>query len=315
MSGAMATVRSGPFYSQYHGHDPNLLERVLQELSKRHDSVVYLAGDSSLDNKYWFDNTCAAVNGYEAVLSPPRMKADVSYWMNLEMVQRGLSSMCCLNAAVEETTLRQRERAVLLEQDHFIQQHITENDYLVVSIGGNDVVLAPNPWTVGSLMWLLHVGGAAAARAGTAGGLSHFVSLFGHRVQAYIEKLLGQRKPRKVLVCMYYFPDEQQNGSWADTSLGLMGYNSDPGKLQAAIEGIFLHATSRIRIPGVEVVPVPLFQALDGKDTRDYVARVEPSAEGGRKMARLIVDAIVAESAPAPPLAENQAHGWSCTVS
>ena len=47
-----------------------------------------------------------------------------------------------------------------------------------------------------------------------------------------------------------------------------------------------------INIPGTQVVPVPLFHALDGKTTNDYVARVEPSSQGGRKMAEYILDMI-----------------------
>mmetsp|Transcript_31136 Transcript_31136/g.47234 ORF Transcript_31136/g.47234 Transcript_31136/m.47234 type:complete len:83 (+) Transcript_31136:1497-1745(+) len=48
----------------------------------------------------------------------------------------------------------------------------------------------------------------------------------------------------------------------------------------------------RIRIPGSEVIPVPLFNVLDGKKSEDYVARVEPSAIGGKKMAEFLWDII-----------------------
>ena len=37
---------------------------------------------------------------------------------------------------------------------------------------------------------------------------------------------------------------------------------------------------------------MPLFNVLDGKTTDDYVARVEPSSQGGRKMAEFILDMI-----------------------
>lgn len=47
-----------------------------------------------------------------------------------------------------------------------------------------------------------------------------------------------------------------------------------------------------IRIPGSQVIPVPLFNALDGKNSRDYIARVEPSSRGGKKMAEYILDMI-----------------------
>jgi hypothetical protein len=62
--------------------------------------------------------------------------------------------------------------------------------------------------------------------------------------------------------------------------------------LQEIIKQLFIQATSKVDIPGVEVVPVPLFVALDGKHTSDYAARVEPSASGGKKMGKLLMDAI-----------------------
>ena len=34
---------------------------------------------------------------------------------------------------------------------------------------------------------------------------------------------------------------------------------------------------------------------LDGKDTDDYVARVEPSAKGGEKMGKAIIEKVLKE--------------------
>lgn len=48
---------------------------------------------------------------------------------------------------------------------------------------------------------------------------------------------------------------------------------------------------SSITISGTEVIPIPLFHSLDGTRSIDYVARVEPSALGGKKMAELLLDA------------------------
>ena len=45
-------------------------------------------------------------------------------------------------------------------------------------------------------------------------------------------------------------------------------------------------------VDGVEVRPFPLFKVLDGKDTADYVQRVEPSVQGGRKIARAFLDEL-----------------------
>lgn len=91
---------------------------------------------------------------------------------------------------------------------------------------------------------------------------------------------------------MIYYPDENHVASWANTALGALNYNSQPGKIQLFIRKVFEEATSTIRIPGSEVIPVPLFHPLNGKVTEDYIARVEPSASGGRKMAEYILDVI-----------------------
>ena len=49
---------------------------------------------------------------------------------------------------------------------------------------------------------------------------------------------------------------------------------------------------SHIQISGCNVIPIPLFETLDGKTTSDYVARVEPSCTGGRKIAECLLEAI-----------------------
>ena len=63
---------------------------------------------------------------------------------------------------------------------------------------------------------------------------------------------------------------------------------------------------STIRINGSEVIPVPLFNVLDGKRSEDYVARVEPSAIGGRKMAEFLLDLI--ESPAVTQTTENRVN-------
>lgn len=91
---------------------------------------------------------------------------------------------------------------------------------------------------------------------------------------------------------MIYYLDERSQAGWAEGPLKAMGYNRNPAKLQSLIRRVFLNATSNIQIPGTQVIPVPLFRALDGKQTQDYVQRVEPSSQGGRKMAEYLLHVI-----------------------
>ena len=141
-------VGAGEYYSEYYGHNPNYLRRVHASLrggvSGSRRSCIFLAGDSSLDNKFWFDSWAAATNGYEAVLAPGRMKTDVCYWLNDELVRRGHGGrLFCLNTAVEATSLNTRACGRLTPQDRLIASAIGPDDVLVVSVGGNDIALEP----------------------------------------------------------------------------------------------------------------------------------------------------------------------------
>jgi hypothetical protein len=129
------------FYDEYHGHTVSHLDTLVGMLPNGR-SVMYLMGDSTLDNKYWLGRqTLPACNGYERCLAPPRSPADVAFCLNAECVQRGLGdSYCCVNAAVEESTLGLRDGGKLLPQDAFVRRQLCEKDVLIVSMGGNDIV-------------------------------------------------------------------------------------------------------------------------------------------------------------------------------
>ena len=165
----MNLVSTADYYSEYHGHQVSHLKRVQTLLCTAGcEEFVYLAGDSSLDNKHWLFQchqchltkeeqlsesinrsfVADASNGYEIVLQPPKMVKDVSYWLNYEAQrQYGARKLCTIMTSVEESTVADREDG-LLPQDTFIRDHITENDHLIVSVGGNDVALKPTIMTM-----------------------------------------------------------------------------------------------------------------------------------------------------------------------
>jgi len=66
--------------------------------------------------------------------------------------------------------------------------------------------------------------------------------MFGTRIEEYIKKLTSKTKPKLVLVCMIYYPDEAHVPGWAGPSLGALGYNSNPEKLQLLIRKVFHEA-------------------------------------------------------------------------
>jgi hypothetical protein len=323
-------ISSVDFYATYSGHKVPFLKKLLPRLRESSESLVWTAGDSSLDNKYWFPDTAPAVGAYQDALEPPTSKCDVVYWLNVLLQEqnsehatpqtppttqtggRTKQKMAAINTAVEATTLNQRTRK-LLPQDVFLRDNIRSEDTLIVSVGGNDVALAPCPCTIAAIGGLLCLPKVCMERGFSYGTipvddcccgcgpslcscacacpscLGYFRHMFGTRIEKYIEALTAKTKPAKILVCWIYFPDEANTPGWAGPALGALGYNQNPAKLQALIRMVFQEAISKIRIPGSTVIPVPLYHVLDGKNTRDYVARVEPSPTGGRKMAEFLL--------------------------
>jgi len=240
-------VSASEFYTEYHGHKVNHLSKVLPSLRASCDSLIWTAGDSSLDNKYWFRDTAEAVGAYQHALEPPISKCDVTYWLNylsFSMTKAESShtiskeKLAAINTAVEATTLNQRSRK-LLPQDVFLRENIKSNDVLIVSIGGNDVALFPTPCTILSMAGALCLPTVCVENTCTCYALpcndyccgcgpslfscpgtfppclGYFRHLFGVRIQNYIEKLTLKTKPKKILVCMIYYLDEKNTMSWA----------------------------------------------------------------------------------------------------
>lgn len=280
-------INSYEFYNNYHGHTIDNLVKLIY-LLKEHNSdkkIVFLAGDSSLDNKYWLTSEpyVKAINNYEYVLQPSLMKPDLNYHLNYFLQD---SPYISINCAIEESTLAKRSNT-LLPQDIFIHNNIQNDDILIVSVGGNDIALSPSMSTIWNMIKLMYMNSTQTIMQDpdNAWGFTYFIELFRDNVKAYILKLIGKKRPKKIIICMIYYPDEKMTGSWADSMLGYLGYNDNPEKLQTAIQQIFMKATTQIKIHGTKVIPCPMFKILNGKNTKDYVQRVEPSSQGGRKLA------------------------------
>jgi len=313
----MASHRVSGFYDNYHGHEIHKVHEVLDYIRSKGKKTIFLAGDSSLDNKHWFGDNAKACNGYENILEPRQSKCDVAYHINRSLADSKDKNYVALNCAVEEASVGQKACGSLNSHDIFIRDNIREDDILVVSIGGNDIALNPSVCTGLNTLCLtkcipnfcLKMGCGtpipcddycAGCCTSSISNLSafppsygYFLHLFGPRVQNYLTRLTsGPHPPRKVLICCIYYVDETKSGSWADLILGAVGYDTDPSQLQMLTRMIFKQATSQISLPNSQVVPVPLFTVMDGKDSGDYCERVEPSSQGGSKMAQLILEGI-----------------------
>jgi len=297
-------IESQLFYAHYHGHPISDLDTLHQHLRSAGKNIVWLAGDSSLDNKHWLyrcsaDNkkhqkldddsfTGDLTNGYEKIVEPARGVKDVCFSLNRLLQNENLA---VINCAVEESTLLDR-KSVLLRHDDFIRENMTADDYLIVSIGGNDIALRPAIPTMLSVGLLNFLAPLSRIEHNYGIGSGYLKWLFNTQTSVYIKDICTRKKPRKVIICLFYYPSVAGRG-WADTLLNFLGYSKNPKKIQAIIDMVFRTATTRIKIDGVEVVHVALSSILDPNNPLDYENRVEPSVQGGEKMANAFYKIIV----------------------
>lgn len=305
-------ISSRAFYANFHGHHLHYLvalERLLRgERSER--CVIWLAGDSSLDNKHWqypdpdkkMENSLnddsfsgPALNGYETVLRDPcRSVRDVAYWINEAAANDG-GRHVCINTAVEASTLKDRMTG-LLGHDMLIRDKMQPQDSLIVSIGGNDIALRPSVRTMLSVSWLTFFSSEANITSSTAYGMGQIKQLFYENLKKYLEALTAKTKPKKLLVCMIYYPCESGDG-WADPLLNLLGYNADGNpakvrKIQLLLDTAFRECIQKLEIPGTQVIPIALSKVLDSTNSEHYENRVEPSVIGGMLMGQTFYQAI-----------------------
>jgi hypothetical protein len=87
------------YYGEYHGHTLSHLEVALEALRGGPDAtpatarpVVFLVGDSTLDNKFWLSHNVSSMvsapRGMRDFLSPPRCVRDVATCLAVELDER-----------------------------------------------------------------------------------------------------------------------------------------------------------------------------------------------------------------------------------
>lgn len=309
--GKIDTVR---YYKEWAGHPIGQLEKVYDHLKSKKDcaSFVFLAGDSSLDNKNWLfesldknnrehykrENSktfAEAVPVYQDILSPSLMVKDLNYWFSFYLNERpvGEEKVCAINTAVEATTLMNGTDIRDKAQDRFIREKITDEDYLVISVGGNDVAfrsLQDTQIKLRSLMAALQQ--ARVSLGADSPEASPFIILFKDKIEEYIKKLVGDKVPKKIVVAMIYYPDENYTSSWASGTLTELNYRNTPGPTQALIKFLFDNATSQVRVDGLTIEGIALYKKLDGKTTNHYKQAVEPSVEGGDVLAQYYLESL-----------------------
>jgi len=314
------TICAQDFYAEHCGHPYSYLKLIHLYLKRTKSQFIWLVGDGTIDNKHWLytmnkkklgamhheDYTRDAVNGYGDVLNPRRMVMDVNYWMNVEL-EKIAPHMASINFAIDETGVSERvddikgwvktSKAKMKPQDQHVIDYVGPRDTIVCSVGGFDIAGWPSSKTIGSIISVLGLGNEKTISDGTAMGMAQLIKIFKDKTQAYIELLTSKTRPKRVVISMVYYLDENADfQGWASNTFSIVGASAasrlDLNKLRLIVKSVYKLATCQIKIPGIEIIPCPLFDVLDGKDSRDYACFTQPSIQGSGKIARKYIQVL-----------------------
>jgi len=330
----MSKINSLDFYENYSGHKithlikiingKNFIERLRSYNDQnKNRKVIFLAGDSSLDNKHWpLSNSnekklCnkPPINGYEDVLEGNNCVPDVAYQINQTLIDNGLNEeYVCINTSIEATTLHQRFTEPnsyngdvrLLDQDKFIFDYIRTDDILIVSVGGNDIALSPLLETARHFQNFIKNSRKSEDEKNKdeiSSYKQYFRNIFQNKIELYIKKLCSRdgnnSLPSVIIPCMIYYPalTSTQSG-FAEGILTATNYRTGKQEiLENFIKDLYFESTRHIYIDKEDQIkniidPCPLYEVLDNSNDKLYLTSVEPSIEGGKLMAIRFVDQI-----------------------
>lgn len=205
-SSTISQISSRTLYENYYGIPIPILTNI--HANVRHlipdARFIYLAGDSSLDNKFWLSGDLPAVPPYDQFLEPPRSIPDVAHWINHFLQEDGIHQFVAVNGAVEESTLEARNNNHMLRQDCFIAEHLTSQDVVIISAGGNDIALRPSIGTIWNALKMIHFNDLDAIenRPRSCWGMPYFEHMFLSKLTRYIQGLTVHHQPAAIIVCM-----------------------------------------------------------------------------------------------------------------
>lgn len=296
------SIDSFEFYSHYYGHPLDSIATLYKSLRGQGKRIIWLLGDSSLDNKHWI---CSGIpefyqarlcNGYENVVAFGKKKQpfgvnDICFWLNHYLSERQLP-LAAINCAVEASTLYDRHNT-LLGHDEFVQTHLEKDDIIIVSIGGNDIVLNPSLRIIVCLFVAIYL--IPEYFFSTAlfqfFCLSPLRALFHDELKAYISRICQNQKPSQIILCSYYYPCINGGTGWADKMLRLAGYHRHPEKIQKLFDII----ANDVMPVSSDFTRINLSTILSAEDETDYISCVEPSVSGGKKIAHRFCESLIRE--------------------
>jgi len=292
-------INTTEFYKEFFGHDPQHLKVLAEHFRKKGRDIIWLIGDSSLDNKHWvqppffndFEENRPARNGYEHVLNPSNtgIVPDIAWHLNRLLEEDGTKSSSkatspyvTINTAVEMSMLgcyKDHGRCVeelppysgpskLFPQEIMLRKSIMDessgNDVMIVSVGSNDYLFSPS---VEALEAVENHAEGPGDTVSFAKGEKFWLPMRGIRTRRFLEGIISsdpeKQRPKLIIVCQIYFLDKKGKFNVMTHDVRdffeLIKHDVDPRILMHGTREGFNGGTLRVGDPDGHIHGVPVF--------------------------------------------------------
>lgn len=104
------------FSRNYFGHDVHFIEQIYSKYRSKGRKIIWLIGDSVLDNKYWVSEFGIPDEDIVTLFDGQQTKKDIAYWINF----KSANMYHAINCAVEAQSLYDKLNNNLTPQDNFV---------------------------------------------------------------------------------------------------------------------------------------------------------------------------------------------------
>lgn len=243
---------------------------------------VSIIGDSTLDNKIWVDK------GFSVVQHLAQQLADFQIY---DLSNDGFTSKDCLEGAWRDKAVTGKlfphvKFSPLIEG----AKEIKQSDFIVLSVGGNDF-----------REFLARVFSESNKPEFIKKHFSNIILNMQKNYLTIIEHLFQLNSKATIILLTQYYPSRHQNNYQIYEFMDILRQSLGMGKECKDADTMIKHLMyltfapifKKLQASQYSIIAADATSSLDPYDKSNHVCQIEPSVEGGRKIAKMLANLIL----------------------
>lgn len=268
------------YYITFDGHEKDHIEFIRNKLlEKGKNKFVYLSGESLFDNKRHVKTKKETI--YKNIFQKEENINDIENQLNDKLLYDYVS----LNCSYSNSSITDRNKRVY-ENDNFIGNNITEDDFLVISLNGADFLEKTNHDIISKISYVLEKPPDENSK-----DLLFICDYYLIELKKYINHLTYFKYPEKIFIYCFLYPSSNEDKE-LDTIFNMNGYKKRSKRFKKMLENIFNFLNSKLSCPKIKFIKVN--EIINHEDNSLYSGKLRLNEKGGDLLTTNIVNEIFA---------------------